>query len=70
MKHYRVSERKLVNLLKDSNILGALYRDGVDDWSWYGEGFGEWIEEAGLDPRVHGFYDLAQKELEGYEECE
>ena len=38
MKKYIVSEDTLKRLLEDSIELAMLNADGVDNWTWYGEG--------------------------------
>lgn len=51
-KFYKISEEELINLLARSMRLSCLENDGVDNWSYYGEGFEqdqeEWAKELGL----------------------
>ena len=45
MKYYKISESDLNGLLVDSLELCMLNRDGVDNWTWYGESYRELIKE-------------------------
>ena len=45
MKYYKISESDLLELLTNDLTLGHLEAGGVDNWSWYGEGRREYLEE-------------------------
>ena len=67
-KYYKVSESELRELLHDSMKLCALESGGVDNWEWYGASIQDFIEANGNPD--NGIYDIADKELENYEEVE
>ena len=46
MKYYKISEKDLLELLTNDLTLGHLEAGGVDNWSWYGEGRREYLEEV------------------------
>lgn len=75
MKKYIVSEDTLKRLLEDSIELAMLNADGVDNWTWYGEGRRELIKEYFPDASEEELEDLdfencAEKDLEGFEVLE
>lgn len=45
-KMYLVDEETLLQLLSDQLELRQLEEAGVDNWSWYGEGRGEFLLDA------------------------
>lgn len=51
-KFYKISEEELIHLLARSMELACLECDGVDNWSYYGEGFEQdiqlWAMKVGL----------------------
>lgn len=75
MKKYIVSEDTLKRLLEDSIELAMLNADGVDNWTWYGEGRRELIKEYFPDASEEELEDLdfencAEKDLERFEVLE
>ena len=77
MKHYLISEKKLLSFLEDSFKLCALESSGVDNWSWYDTSVRDYLdtyiranhiefgeEEDELD---FSFSDIAEREIENYE---
>lgn len=75
MKRYIVDEDTLKRLLEDSIELAMLNADGVDNWTWYGEGRRELIKEYFPDASEEeledlDFEDCAEKDLEGFEVLE
>lgn len=75
MKRYIVDEDTLKKLLEDSIELAMLNADGVDNWTWYGEGRRELIKEYFPDASEEeledlDFEDCAEKDLEGFEVLE
>lgn len=75
MKRYIVNENTLKKLLEDSIELAMLNADGVDNWTWYGEGRRELIKEYFPDASEEeledlDFEDCAEKDLEGFEVLE
>lgn len=74
-KFYKISESELVELLTDNLRLTALEAGGVDNWSWYGDSFDEFLQSAmkdeGLNPEEDedfSFRDLAKLYLKDYQE--
>ena len=67
-KYYKVSESKLRELIYDSLILCALQNGGVDNWEWYGASIHDFLEANSVQGEDE--YDIAEKELENYEEVE
>lgn len=45
MKYYKISEEELKSLLVSQLELNQLQCSGVDNWSWYGEGYREFMKE-------------------------
>ena len=45
MKYYKISEKELKDLLASHLELNQLQWSGVDNWSWYGEGYGDFMKE-------------------------
>ena len=68
MKYYKISESDLNGLLVDSLELCMLNRDGVDNWTWYGESYRELIKEYIPDADEDtDFSDIATLLLKDYE---
>lgn len=68
MKYYKISEDDLKDFLVDSLELDMLNRDGVDNWTWYGESYRELIKEYIPDADEDTeFYDIATLLLKDYE---
>lgn len=72
-KKYILTEVQLEKLLRRSLLLNALECGGVDNWSWYGESIGEfinsWAEENNKDSNEDwDLEDMAREELKFYEE--
>lgn len=76
MKQYVVDERTLLYLLYCEMEVDMLERDGVDNWSWYGESRGEtkaefypgdWNELHRDDQIDTSFEDIAQMRLDAGE---
>lgn len=67
-KYYKVSESELRELIHDSMMFCALQNGGVDNWEWYGASIQQFLSaNAGPDEDE---YDVADKELQNYEEVE
>ena len=47
--YYKVSKETLLNLLAARLELDQLECSGVDNWSWYGEGYQEFMKEEASD---------------------
>lgn len=47
--YYKISKETLLNLLTARLELDQLECSGVDNWSWYGEGYQEFMKEAASD---------------------
>lgn len=43
--YYKISKETLLNLLAARLELNQLEYSGVDNWSWYGEGYQEFMKE-------------------------
>ena len=59
-----IYESELRELLHDSLKLSALESGGVDNWGWYGEALCDYLENNDSN----GFYELADQEMQNYEE--
>jgi len=64
MKHYKVSEDRLTELLRGENKAESLESGGVDNWSWYGESLSEGHNDKDEDG---GFYN-PQLDLKWFKE--
>lgn len=47
--YYKISKETLLNLLVARLELNQLEWSGVDNWSWYGEGYQEFMKEEASD---------------------
>lgn len=47
--YYKISKETLLNLLAAKLELDQLEYSGVDNWSWYGEGYQEFMKEEASD---------------------
>lgn len=47
--YYKISKETLLNLLAARLELDQLECSGVDNWSWYGEGYQEFMKEEASD---------------------
>lgn len=71
-----VPKDELKDLLCDSLKLQALECGGVDNWSWYGESIGDFINAAKADYNVpednddFDISDMADVDVEGYRTVE
>lgn len=71
-----VPKDELKDLLYDSLKLQALEYGGVDNWSWYGESIGDFINAAKADYNVpeddddFDISDMADVDVEGYRTVE
>lgn len=45
MKYYKISEKELTDLLVSQLELNQLQWSGVDNWTWYGEGYRDFMKE-------------------------
>ena len=73
MKYYKIKEKDLKYFIECRARLEALEAGGVDNWSWYGESYSDYLtdmkdaynmnKEDELD-----FKDIANKEIENFEE--
>lgn len=43
--YYKISEKDLLSLLRSRVELTLLHWGGVDNWSWYGEGWDTFLRE-------------------------
>lgn len=64
---YLIEEKDLIELLSNSLRLEALERDGVDNWTWYGDGFRDFLKEIAEENSItidedsdFSFQDAAQ----------
>lgn len=72
-KKYILTETQLEELLACSAHLSALISGGVDNWSWYGESIGDfidnWVKQHNKNPNEDwDFTDIAHENLKHYEE--
>lgn len=67
-RYYKVSESELRELIHDSMIFCALQNGGVDNWEWYSASIHDFLKANGNPGEDE--YDLAEKELENYEELD
>ena len=45
MKYYKISEKYLKYLIESRARLEALESGGVDNWSWYGESYSDYLAD-------------------------
>ena len=63
-KYYKISETDLRDLIYNYLKFAALESGGVDNWDWYGEALHDYLNTN----EANGFYDLADQEMQSYEE--
>ena len=73
MKKYEINEDDLLYLIECRARLEALESGGVDNWSWYGDAYGDYLcdmkEQYGIDLEEDlDFYDVAMHEIQQYKE--
>lgn len=74
MRHYKIAEDELLNLIESDMRLRALINGGVDNWEMYDvslDNFIKYNKESysmfkgrGVDPENINFSDMAKAELE------
>ena len=74
-KFYKISEKELLEFIANSNRLLALEQGGVDNWSWYGMSFDEFVKQAKEDnpelyKDVEYIEDLTEIDLQFYKAIE
>ena len=75
-KKYLISEKELKEMLYAVNSLQALEWGGVDNWSWYGESFSDYIEHYIEDNKLNidttntdfDIDDIVEIEIKQYKE--
>ena len=71
-KMVQISEDELRQLLYDSLFLEMLEQEGVDNWTWYGDNYNEFVanaldvSEAEVYDRELGIEDIVDKEIKKY----
>lgn len=71
MKYYLVSENDLIDLLETNIWRRMLERDGVDNWTWYGESYRNIIKEyfpnkSEEELEDYSFNDCAEEDIKSY----
>lgn len=71
MKYYLVSENDLIDLLETNIWRRMLERDGVDNWTWYGESYRNIIKEyfpnkSKEELEDYSFNDCAEEDIKSY----
>lgn len=54
-----ITVREYKSLLKDSLVLTALESGGVDNWDWYGESIGDFLNRE----NVEDFDELVERDM-------
>ena len=68
MSKYRlVPEQKLLRLLEGYARLVALENGGVDNWEWYGESLGNYLDNYFDDEKYHEFSEIAEETIKNYQ---
>lgn len=73
MKYYKINEEDLKYLIECRARLEALESGGVDNWSWYGESYSDYLtdmkEAYNMDKEDElDFEDIANEEIKNFEE--
>ena len=77
-KKYLISEKELKEMLYAVNSLQALEWGGVDNWSWYGESFSDYVEQYIEDNQLNeeeidenfNMDDIVELEIKRYKEVQ
>lgn len=65
MKKYIVPEDRLRELIEAEEILSALEAGGVDNWSYYGDSFCDYLNEYGYEE----FDEAVDRIISNYQEA-
>ena len=59
-----ITKEELIELLEARYTLAALRRGGVDNWGWYGESFGEYLDDYWMKNHLEliKFFNLTTEE--------
>lgn len=73
MKYYKIKEEDLKYFIECRARLEALEAGGVDNWSWYGESYSDYLEDMkekyNIDKEDElNFEDIANKKIQNFEE--
>ena len=73
MKYYKINEEDLKYFIECRARLEALESGGVDNWSWYGESYSDYLtdmkEVYNMDKEDElDFEDIANKEIKNFQE--
>lgn len=73
MKYYKIKEEDLKYFIECRARLEALEAGGVDNWSWYGESYADYLEDMKKQYDIPmeddlDFKDIANKEIQNFEE--
>ena len=67
MKYYQISEINLKELLLAAHTLNALECGGVDNWTWYSESLGDYLEMHGKS--YENLEEVVEDEMTQYNIC-
>ncbi len=73
MKYYKIKEEDLKYFIECRARLEALEAGGVDNWSWYGDSYSDYLNDM---KEVYGvvqeddfdFYDIVEHEIKNFKE--
>lgn len=73
MKYYKIKEEDLKYFIECRVRLEALEAGGVDNWSWYGESYSDYLTDMkeiyNMDKEDElDFEDIANEEIKNFEE--
>lgn len=73
MKYYKIKEEDLKYFIECRARLEALEAGGVDNWSWYGESYSDYLEDMKEEYNMNkedelNFEDIANEEIKNFEE--
>ena len=73
MKYYKVSETDLKYFIESRAKFEALESGGVDNWSWYGESYSDYLADMKKQYNIPmeedlDFKDIADREIKNFEE--
>ena len=73
MKYYKIKEEDLKYFIECRARLEALEAGGVDNWSWYGESYSDYLTDMKEIYNINkedelDFEDIANEEIKNFEE--
>lgn len=75
MKYYKIKEEDLKYFIECKARLEALEAGGVDNWSWYGDSYADYLSDMKNEYKLSqeedfDFYDIVEHEIKNFKEVQ